>query len=93
MQTTLLKLSLFCPEFSYIAKEKGLVEGMPVLQKGQPVILDQHLKAALSEASPSLPRKELEAMNQVYARFRSSREAGVGNKDAKGKGSMRTTLA
>ena len=56
------------------------------------MIKARHLEAALSGTKPSLPQKEQEAMNHIYAKFRSSREAGVGNKDSKGKG-LRTTLA
>ena len=62
------------------------------LQIGQPLIKAGHLESALSGTKPSLPQKEQEAMSRVYSKFRRIREAGVGNKDLKGKG-LRTTLA
>ena len=58
----------------------------------EPIISARHLEAALSATKPSLPSQEQERMNRIYTKFRRSREAGVGNKDVKGKG-LRTTLA
>jgi len=50
------------------------------------------MDSALASARPSLSKEERLRLDAIYGKFRSSRQPGVGNKDAKGKG-LRTTLA
>ena len=57
-----------------------------------PRIAAKHLQSAMRSARPSLPMQERLRLDTVYNKFRSSREAGIGNKSAKGKG-LRATLA
>ena len=52
----------------------------------------QHLEAALRTARPSLSLQERLRLDGIYSKFRSSRDPGIGNVDAKGKG-KRATLA
>ena len=59
---------------------------------GGPPITARNMDAALVSARPSLSLDERFRLDAVYSKFRRSRQPGVGNKDAKGKG-LRTTLA
>ena len=63
-----------------------------VSQVKGPRIAAKNLQSAMRSARPSLPNQERLRLDTVYNKFRSSREAGIGDKSAKGKG-LRATLA
>ncbi|KAK9829370.1 hypothetical protein WJX72_005440 [[Myrmecia] bisecta] len=59
---------------------------------GAPVVSAEHVRGAAGKARPSVPPVEKARLEAIYARFRESRDPGIGNVSAKGKG-KRATLA
>lgn len=61
--------------------------------QGVPLVRARHLRAAAAKARLSVPASERNRLEAIYSKFRSSRDAGLGQEASrKGKG-KRTTLA